>query len=86
MGERQFTMVNALFGHPLGKLVLFGYTWALIHHMLGGMRHLAVGHRPRPADLAGQPMLSLAHHPRLADADRRRLWAIGICAQGRAVT
>ena len=20
-------------------LVLFGYTWALIHHMLGGMRH-----------------------------------------------
>ena len=24
----------------LGRLVLFGYTWALIHHMLGGMRHL----------------------------------------------
>jgi succinate dehydrogenase / fumarate reductase cytochrome b subunit len=24
----------------LGRLILFGYTWALIHHMLGGMRHL----------------------------------------------
>jgi succinate dehydrogenase / fumarate reductase cytochrome b subunit len=23
----------------LGRLVLFGYTWALIHHMLGGVRH-----------------------------------------------
>ena len=21
-------------------LILFGYTWALIHHMLGGIRHL----------------------------------------------
>ena len=40
MGEAQFDFVNALFGHPIGKLVLFGYTWALAHHMLGGMRHL----------------------------------------------
>ncbi len=24
----------------VGQLVLFGYTWALIHHMLGGIRHL----------------------------------------------
>lgn len=22
-----------------GRFVLFGYTWALIHHMLGGLRH-----------------------------------------------
>ena len=27
-------------GIPIGKIVLFGYTWALMHHMLGGMRHL----------------------------------------------
>ncbi len=25
---------------PLGLLVLVGYTWALMHHMLGGIRHL----------------------------------------------
>ena len=24
---------------PIGLLVLFGYTWALIHHLLGGLRH-----------------------------------------------
>jgi succinate dehydrogenase / fumarate reductase cytochrome b subunit len=23
-----------------GRFILFGYTWALIHHMLGGIRHL----------------------------------------------
>ena len=23
-----------------GRLILFGYTWALIHHALGGVRHL----------------------------------------------
>lgn len=40
MGESAFHQVNVLFGHPVGKLVLFGYTWALLHHMLGGLRHL----------------------------------------------
>jgi succinate dehydrogenase / fumarate reductase cytochrome b subunit len=40
MGEQAFAQVSWLFGHPLGLLVLFGYSWALIHHMLGGMRHL----------------------------------------------
>ena len=25
---------------PIAKLVLFGATWALIHHSLGGLRHL----------------------------------------------
>jgi succinate dehydrogenase / fumarate reductase cytochrome b subunit len=24
----------------IGRLVLFGYSWALIHHMLGGVRYL----------------------------------------------
>ena len=40
MGEVQFAAVSAIFAHPIGQLVLFGYTWALAHHMLGGMRHL----------------------------------------------
>ncbi len=35
-----FNFVNGLFGTWLGRLVLFGYTWALLHHMLGGIRHL----------------------------------------------
>lgn len=35
-----FDAVNWAFGSWLGRLVLFGYTWALMHHMLGGVRHL----------------------------------------------
>jgi succinate dehydrogenase / fumarate reductase, cytochrome b subunit len=23
----------------IGRLILFGYTWALVHHMLSGLRH-----------------------------------------------
>lgn len=35
-----FAFVNGLFGSLAGKIVLIGYTWALMHHMLGGIRHL----------------------------------------------
>ncbi|ESY67041.1 succinate dehydrogenase, cytochrome b556 subunit [Mesorhizobium sp. B283B1A] len=35
-----FDWVNWAFGTWLGRLILFGYTWALMHHMLGGVRHL----------------------------------------------
>lgn len=35
-----FDAVNAVYGSWFGRLVLFGYTWALMHHMLGGIRHL----------------------------------------------
>ncbi|CAN7202967.1 succinate dehydrogenase, cytochrome b556 subunit [Mesorhizobium sp. LjNodule214] len=38
--EATFDFVNWAFGSWLGRLVLFGYTWALMHHMLGGVRHL----------------------------------------------
>uniref|UniRef100_UPI00207C8740 succinate dehydrogenase, cytochrome b556 subunit n=1 Tax=Acinetobacter pittii TaxID=48296 RepID=UPI00207C8740 len=27
------------FGSWIGRLVLFAYTWVLLHHMLGGLRH-----------------------------------------------
>lgn len=35
-----FDYVSWLFGTWIGRLVLFGYTWALMQHMLGGLRHL----------------------------------------------
>jgi succinate dehydrogenase / fumarate reductase, cytochrome b subunit len=38
--DSYFDMVQGFFGHWFGRLVLFGFTWALIHHMLGGIRHL----------------------------------------------
>lgn len=38
--EHYFDVVNGIFGSWIGRVVLFGYTWALVHHMLGGIRHL----------------------------------------------
>lgn len=35
-----FDTVAAVYGSWIGLLVLFGYTWALIHHLIGGVRHL----------------------------------------------
>lgn len=40
MGPDAFVYVQSFFGSWFGKLVLLGYTWALMHHMLGGIRHL----------------------------------------------
>lgn len=39
-GKAYFDYVDAIYGSIIGQLILFGYTWALIHHMLGGIRHL----------------------------------------------
>jgi len=38
-GPAYFDFVNDLYGSFLGRLILFGFTWALVHHMLGGLRH-----------------------------------------------
>jgi len=38
--ESYFDLVSWVFGSWIGRIVLLGYTWALVHHMLGGIRHL----------------------------------------------
>ncbi|MGI8724563.1 MAG: succinate dehydrogenase, cytochrome b556 subunit [Methyloceanibacter sp.] len=39
-GPKQYSYVAAFFGSLPGQVLLFLYSWALIHHMLGGIRHL----------------------------------------------
>jgi succinate dehydrogenase / fumarate reductase cytochrome b subunit len=39
-GPEALEQVNALFGSVIGRLILIVYTWALLHHMAGGIRHL----------------------------------------------
>lgn len=39
--QHYFDFVNDIFGSWFGRLVLIGYTWALMHHIAGGIRHLA---------------------------------------------
>jgi succinate dehydrogenase / fumarate reductase, cytochrome b subunit len=39
-GPNAYANVEWFMGSLIGRLVLFGYTWALLHHALGGIRHL----------------------------------------------
>lgn len=38
--ETYFGFVDGIVSSWFGLLVLFGFTWALFHHLLGGIRHL----------------------------------------------
>ena len=40
ISDTYFGLVQGFFGHWFGRIVLFGFTFALIHHALGGIRHL----------------------------------------------
>ena len=39
-GPTAYAGVLAFLDSIIGGLILLGYTWALLHHMLGGIRHL----------------------------------------------
>ncbi len=38
-GPDYFNYVSSWFATWYGRIVLIGYTWALLHHLLGGLRH-----------------------------------------------
>ena len=40
ISDSYFDFVQGFFGHWFGRLLLFVFTWALMHHALGGLRHL----------------------------------------------
>jgi succinate dehydrogenase / fumarate reductase, cytochrome b subunit len=39
-GTHYFAFVQGIFASWPGQLMLFGFTWALVHHLIGGIRHL----------------------------------------------
>lgn len=39
-GPEQYTVVSSFFASIAGRALLFLFSWSLIHHMLGGIRHL----------------------------------------------
>ena len=49
-GPTAYSHVQAFTTSFIGRLVVFGYTWALLHHMLSGIRHffwdLGYGFKP----------------------------------------
>jgi succinate dehydrogenase / fumarate reductase cytochrome b subunit len=69
VGPDQLAAINSVYGSWFGQLVLFGFSWSLIHHMLGGIRHyiwdFIIGHEAGQrealawANLAGSIVLTL---------------------------
>ncbi|MBN9445449.1 MAG: succinate dehydrogenase, cytochrome b556 subunit [Bosea sp.] len=51
-GPAAYDTAQAIAGSVLGRLVLFGYTFVLLHHMVGGLRHFVwdMGHGYDPQD------------------------------------
>ena len=39
MSAGAFAVASGFMGSIPGELILFGFTWALFHHLLGGLRH-----------------------------------------------
>jgi succinate dehydrogenase / fumarate reductase cytochrome b subunit len=40
--EAGFQRIAGWLAHPLARLVLLGLIWAFVHHLLAGLRHLAL--------------------------------------------
>jgi succinate dehydrogenase / fumarate reductase cytochrome b subunit len=58
-GPDGFVTANEIVASPIGLLILFGYSWSLIHHALGGIRHL-IWDSGRGFDIASVRALSWA--------------------------
>ena len=39
-GPNAYANIQAFTASWIGRVIVFSYTWALLHHMLGGIRHL----------------------------------------------
>lgn len=55
VGPNPYSNVQEFASSIIGKLILFGFTWALMHHLLGGIRHLlwdiGIGFGPNEREL-----------------------------------
>jgi succinate dehydrogenase / fumarate reductase, cytochrome b subunit len=81
-GPNAYARMGSFMNSWVGRVILFGYTWALLHHMLGGIRHLiwdlGYGFGPQErewltqANLAASLILTIV------------LWVIGFLYMGGA--
>jgi succinate dehydrogenase / fumarate reductase, cytochrome b subunit len=80
VGPNAYANVEWFMSTIIGKLILLGYTWALLHHALGGMRHLiwdmGYGFEPKERELL--TLATLVGSIGLTVA----LWVIGYMAMG----
>jgi succinate dehydrogenase / fumarate reductase cytochrome b subunit len=80
MGVDYFSFVQGIFASWPGQIVLFGLTWALLHHFLGGIRHLVwdTGHGFELATVEIVARLTLAGSILLTVA----IWVIAYATKG----
>jgi succinate dehydrogenase / fumarate reductase cytochrome b subunit len=79
-GESTYNTVSGLFASWPGWLLLFVYSWVLLHHMLGGIRHF-IWDTIHGLDIASVTLLcwgSLAGSLALTVL----LWGLGLAATG----
>ena len=82
-GPTAYARVQWFMGSWIGQVILFGYTWALVHHMFGGIRHFIwdTGHGFGPSErewlvragLAGSIVTTII------------LWIVGYAVMGSAL-
>jgi succinate dehydrogenase / fumarate reductase cytochrome b subunit len=79
-GPNAYAAVQWVMETLVGRLILFGYTWALIHHMLGGIRHLIwdVGYGLGPSEREWLTVATLVGSVGLTII----LWIVGFLAMG----
>jgi succinate dehydrogenase / fumarate reductase cytochrome b subunit len=78
--EDQFALVAAVYGSWIGRLVLFLYTWTLMHHMVGGIRHLVWD---TGAGLAKESATRIAIiSPFVSAALTIAIWVVGYIVRG----
>ncbi len=78
--ESAFNTVQWIYGSWFGLLVLFGYSWALMHHMLGGIRHFIwdTGHALEKRTASKLAWATLIGSLSLTVV----LWIVGVVARG----
>ncbi len=79
-GPNAYANFERFIGSLIGQLLLFGYTWALMHHMLGGIRHLIWDtlHGLEPAERETLTLTTIVGSIALTLA----IWVIGYLAMG----
>jgi succinate dehydrogenase / fumarate reductase cytochrome b subunit len=80
VGPNAYANIEWFMGTWIGRLILFGYTWALLHHALGGVRHLIwdLGRGFEPAEREMLTLASLIGSIVLTIV----LWVVGYLAMG----
>jgi succinate dehydrogenase / fumarate reductase cytochrome b subunit len=63
-GPAWFATASAIFGSIPGRIILFGFTWALFYHLANGIRHLfwdvGIGFELQDARVSGYVVIGVS--------------------------